>query len=217
MSNKMKGVLKGLRYISQIFEDGEQQEMQIGFPTDVKHVAHIGWDGPAAGNAPSWIQKFKEGDPGAPSNGDQQNVPLDPRLTAQERRCSTGTDSILKSRSKRQSSDKGKAAARRHSSAGNDSPNRTLTTENSTKQSPGPEDSPSRDTSSSAKASRRRKTKTSSSKSKPTSTTPDSGYSDPGITSNGLKSKDTCQSLGLSGSEKDQNAIDDKTRRIPAM
>ena len=28
--------------------------MQIGFPTDVKHVAHIGWDGPTA-NSPSWV------------------------------------------------------------------------------------------------------------------------------------------------------------------
>lgn len=40
--------------------------MQIGLPTDVKHVAHIGWDGPGstnsgssnnnnAGGAPSWV------------------------------------------------------------------------------------------------------------------------------------------------------------------
>ncbi len=28
--------------------------MQIGFPTDVKHVAHIGWDGPST-NTPSWV------------------------------------------------------------------------------------------------------------------------------------------------------------------
>ncbi|KAF9683040.1 hypothetical protein SADUNF_Sadunf05G0170800 [Salix dunnii] len=27
--------------------DDEEPEMQIGFPTDVKHVAHIGWDGPS--------------------------------------------------------------------------------------------------------------------------------------------------------------------------
>jgi hypothetical protein len=38
--------------------------MQIGFPTDVKHVAHIGWDGPGAANnnnnaggAPSWVSR----------------------------------------------------------------------------------------------------------------------------------------------------------------
>uniref|UniRef100_A0A7N0TBZ8 CRIB domain-containing protein n=1 Tax=Kalanchoe fedtschenkoi TaxID=63787 RepID=A0A7N0TBZ8_KALFE len=54
MATKMKGLLKGLRYISQIFDEEKEQEMQIGFPTDVKHVAHIGWDGPAM-NSPSWI------------------------------------------------------------------------------------------------------------------------------------------------------------------
>ena len=30
--------------------------MQIGFPTDVKHVAHIGWDGPSVNSAPSWVK-----------------------------------------------------------------------------------------------------------------------------------------------------------------
>ncbi|XP_062023566.1 CRIB domain-containing protein RIC6-like isoform X2 [Rosa rugosa] len=49
-SSKMKGLLKGLRYISQIFDDDKEQEIQIGFPTDVKHVAHIGWDGPSTMN-----------------------------------------------------------------------------------------------------------------------------------------------------------------------
>ncbi|XP_020272137.1 CRIB domain-containing protein RIC6-like [Asparagus officinalis] len=47
---KMKGLLKGLRYISNIFEaeeEEQEQEMTIGFPTDVKHVAHIGWDNPS--------------------------------------------------------------------------------------------------------------------------------------------------------------------------
>lgn len=28
--------------------------MEIGYPTDVKHVAHIGWDGQSS-NAPSWV------------------------------------------------------------------------------------------------------------------------------------------------------------------
>jgi hypothetical protein len=48
--------------------DGKEPEMQIGFPTDVKHVAHIGWDGPGstnnntsnnnnAGGAPSWVSR----------------------------------------------------------------------------------------------------------------------------------------------------------------
>ncbi|KAL4563628.1 hypothetical protein LXL04_027673 [Taraxacum kok-saghyz] len=31
-----------------------EREMEIGYPTDVKHVAHIGWDG-SSGSAPSWV------------------------------------------------------------------------------------------------------------------------------------------------------------------
>ncbi|MQL74691.1 hypothetical protein Taro_007055 [Colocasia esculenta] len=57
MTTKMKGLLKGLRYISQIF-DPKEHEMQIGYPTDVKHVAHIGWDGPSVSN-PSWMNEFR--------------------------------------------------------------------------------------------------------------------------------------------------------------
>ncbi|KAL3849985.1 hypothetical protein ACJIZ3_011867 [Penstemon smallii] len=57
-STKMKGLLKGLRYISQIFDEEKESEIQIGFPTDVKHVAHIGWDGPSVDN-PSWMKEFK--------------------------------------------------------------------------------------------------------------------------------------------------------------
>ncbi|KAF9677741.1 hypothetical protein SADUNF_Sadunf08G0138900 [Salix dunnii] len=40
------------------FADEKEEEMQIGFPTDVKHVAHIGCDGPSATNAPSWMNEF---------------------------------------------------------------------------------------------------------------------------------------------------------------
>ncbi|XP_066310563.1 CRIB domain-containing protein RIC4-like [Miscanthus floridulus] len=44
-------LLRGFKNLSQIFavydedEDEEEREMVIGLPTDVKHVAHIGWDG----------------------------------------------------------------------------------------------------------------------------------------------------------------------------
>ncbi|KAL1203194.1 CRIB domain-containing protein RIC7 [Cardamine amara subsp. amara] len=59
-STKMKSLLKGLRYISQVFEGEKEQEMQIGNPTDVKHVAHIGWDGPSDNaTAPTWMNEFK--------------------------------------------------------------------------------------------------------------------------------------------------------------
>nr|CAB3480211.1 unnamed protein product [Digitaria exilis]CAB3482337.1 unnamed protein product [Digitaria exilis] len=54
MAYKMKGVFKGLKVISQIFVVKEHQ-MEIGHPTDVKHVAHIGWDSPTGSAAsPSW-------------------------------------------------------------------------------------------------------------------------------------------------------------------
>ncbi|KAL6564076.1 hypothetical protein OROHE_005316 [Orobanche hederae] len=82
MATKMKGLFKGLRYISQIFEEEKDQEMQIGFPTDVKHVAHIGWDGPSAtavDSSPSWMKEFKSptGFQSAPldSNGNNREDP----------------------------------------------------------------------------------------------------------------------------------------------
>ncbi|CAA2934039.1 Hypothetical predicted protein [Olea europaea subsp. europaea] len=72
MGTKIKGLLKGLRYISQIFEEEKEAEMQIGNPTDVKHVAHIGWDGPSASvdNAPSWMKEYKA------ATGGFQSAPL---------------------------------------------------------------------------------------------------------------------------------------------
>lgn len=36
-------------------DEEENQEIQIGFPTDVKHLAHIGCED-AKANAPSWVQ-----------------------------------------------------------------------------------------------------------------------------------------------------------------
>lgn len=58
MSAKMKGIYKSFKFISQIFVVKEQREMEIGYPTDVKHVAHIGLDGPS-GSAPSWMNEYK--------------------------------------------------------------------------------------------------------------------------------------------------------------
>ncbi|KAK6917334.1 CRIB domain [Dillenia turbinata] len=59
MATKMKGMFKSFKYISNIFVVKER-EMEIGYPTDVKHVAHIGWDG-HSGSAPSWMKEFKTG------------------------------------------------------------------------------------------------------------------------------------------------------------
>lgn len=40
-------------------ENEKEQEMQIGSPTDVKHVAHIGWDGGSVNqNPPSWVPTY---------------------------------------------------------------------------------------------------------------------------------------------------------------
>uniref|UniRef100_A0A0E0KLJ0 CRIB domain-containing protein n=1 Tax=Oryza punctata TaxID=4537 RepID=A0A0E0KLJ0_ORYPU len=47
-------LIKGIKSLSQIFamydgeeedEEEEEREMVIGYPTDVQHVGHIGWDG----------------------------------------------------------------------------------------------------------------------------------------------------------------------------
>ncbi|KAK4588229.1 hypothetical protein RGQ29_019283 [Quercus rubra] len=57
MATRMKGIYKSFKFISQIFVVKER-EMEIGYPTDVKHVAHIGLDA-AAGSAPSWMNDFK--------------------------------------------------------------------------------------------------------------------------------------------------------------
>ncbi|XVE81877.1 hypothetical protein DITRI_Ditri15bG0101300 [Diplodiscus trichospermus] len=71
----MKGLLRGLKYISQMFEEKEP-EMQIGLPTDVKHVAHIGMDGPSA-SKPSWMSEFEAAPElsSAPLNGNLQVKP----------------------------------------------------------------------------------------------------------------------------------------------
>lgn len=58
---KIKGFYKGFKFISHIFGVTvvkEEREMDIGYPTDVKHVAHVGWDG-QSGSAPSWMKEFR--------------------------------------------------------------------------------------------------------------------------------------------------------------
>ncbi|KAH9325790.1 hypothetical protein KI387_005968, partial [Taxus chinensis] len=52
---KWKRSVKG--YLSRLFVFKEY-EMQIGYPTDVKHVAHIGWDGPSV-NGPSLMDELR--------------------------------------------------------------------------------------------------------------------------------------------------------------
>ncbi|KAL6629875.1 hypothetical protein ACP70R_029640 [Stipagrostis hirtigluma subsp. patula] len=56
MAIKMKGIFKGLKIFSQMFVHKEH-EMEIGYPTDVKHVAHIGLG--TNDTSPSWMNEFK--------------------------------------------------------------------------------------------------------------------------------------------------------------
>ncbi|KAI4345828.1 hypothetical protein L6164_012920 [Bauhinia variegata] len=182
MSNKqVKGLLKGLRYISHIFEEEKEDEIQIGFPTDVKHVAHIGWDGPSA-STPSWMQDFKSSETSseaaAPSEaaaavqpneikdkkskagGSRQNKDIP---TPRSRHGSIDQDSQPISPSRRSSD--GSRHGRRHrssDSAGDSGSSKPRRHRHSHKEA----ESQSNDTSSSApapKGTRRRKTKTSSS------------------------------------------------------
>ncbi|KAH7838460.1 hypothetical protein Vadar_026709 [Vaccinium darrowii] len=74
----MKGLLKGIRYIAQKFDEDKEPEMKIGYPTDVKHVAHIGWDGTSV-ESPSWMKQFRspQGFQSAPlsANGEPMENP----------------------------------------------------------------------------------------------------------------------------------------------
>ena len=51
ISTGIQKVIKSFKNLSYLFqfykeeEDDEEIEMEIGLPTDVQHLAHIGWDG----------------------------------------------------------------------------------------------------------------------------------------------------------------------------
>ncbi|RWW28099.1 hypothetical protein BHE74_00043590 [Ensete ventricosum] len=52
--------LKSLPQLFAVFEEEEEEEeevvMEIGFPTDVQHVAHVGWDGFHGVSAMNWVK-----------------------------------------------------------------------------------------------------------------------------------------------------------------
>ncbi|KAF3332950.1 CRIB domain-containing protein RIC10-like isoform X2 [Carex littledalei] len=50
----MKGFFKGFKNMFA----AKEHEMEIGLPTDVKHVSHIGWDR-SSDHAPSWMKEFQ--------------------------------------------------------------------------------------------------------------------------------------------------------------
>lgn len=92
MATKIKGICKGsFKYISQIFVVKER-EIEIGFPTDVKHVAHIGWEG-SDGTAPSWMNDFQKGSDFALASMGSAGSSRDPTWTSQDFEKSFGRQS----------------------------------------------------------------------------------------------------------------------------
>ncbi|XP_042450423.1 rRNA 2'-O-methyltransferase fibrillarin-like isoform X2 [Zingiber officinale] len=56
MATRVKGLFRGFKHISKIFS-AKEDEMEIGHPTDVKHVAHIGGNCDSV-HSPSWMKRF---------------------------------------------------------------------------------------------------------------------------------------------------------------
>jgi hypothetical protein len=52
----MKGIYKSFKSIMFV---GKERDLEIGHPTEVKHVAHIGWG--SSGSDPGWMSDFKAG------------------------------------------------------------------------------------------------------------------------------------------------------------
>ncbi|XP_072980815.1 CRIB domain-containing protein RIC6-like [Typha angustifolia] len=114
--------------------------MQIGYPTDVKHVAHIGWDGPSVNNAqPAWMNEFRSATLSASLSGDGGDVAVringegggsDPvARDLQERKpsrtsrrnSSSGSPNAESPNREREHSSRGIRQSRRHVSAGTES------------------------------------------------------------------------------------------------
>ncbi|CAL5392332.1 unnamed protein product [Camellia sinensis] len=240
----MKGIFKGFKYITQIFENEKEQEIVIGNPTDVKHVAHIGWDGPSA-NTPSWMNEFK----GTPevssmsSNGEVkaqspnkdsllQDItemskpsgdPLDclPRHSSnkpkQSRRGSNSMDSPTRDPNK----------PRRHKNSGSfDSPTRESSKRairlqnsnlglDSTSQDPHPPKMPKKSRGKTSKGTSSVVSNRSSKSKGPSSLTGNNQYSDPG-SGQGVNNNGTCPNSVLEMYE-DGKECDAKSRGIRAL
>ncbi|RLM55483.1 CRIB domain-containing protein RIC10-like isoform X3 [Panicum miliaceum] len=57
MAMTIKGIFRGLKFIAQIFTVQREHVIEIGYPTDVRHVSHIGFG--ASGSSPSWMSEFR--------------------------------------------------------------------------------------------------------------------------------------------------------------
>ncbi|KAL1550119.1 CRIB domain-containing protein RIC7-like [Salvia divinorum] len=113
MSTKMKGIFKGIRYISQIFDDEQQTEedMQIGLPTDVKHVAHVGYN---SDDSQSWRKDLGPSTPGiaAPYDSKAGKDSGDVKWVSEDSKRAQRTK-------KSQEKEQGKKAAQRRSTENN--------------------------------------------------------------------------------------------------
>jgi hypothetical protein len=75
-------LLRGFKHLSHIFavydtdeEEEEEHEMVIGLPTDVKHVAHIGWDGGTSTSLRSWNRAAPPPDSSAAASTSSSSAP----------------------------------------------------------------------------------------------------------------------------------------------
>ncbi|KAL1317036.1 hypothetical protein HN51_069152 [Arachis hypogaea] len=96
MGSAMKGIYKFFTGIFVVKEREVEMEMEIGQPTDVKHVAHIGWDGPSE-SGPSWMNEFKSAPDFSTSIGPRR----DPNTTSirepqEETQQTTGVANVAK-------------------------------------------------------------------------------------------------------------------------
>ncbi|KAG1331498.1 CRIB domain-containing protein RIC4-like [Cocos nucifera] len=81
--NISAGLQRLVKSLSQLFavykEEDEEMEMEIGFPTDVQHVGHIGWDGcDRVSTMKSW-----DGAPDFPSLPSLSQRQFEPAMVAQ--------------------------------------------------------------------------------------------------------------------------------------
>ncbi|KAL0727346.1 hypothetical protein Bca4012_023439 [Brassica carinata] len=68
MAMKMKGIYKSFKMEKHIIWSTvvKERDMEIGHPTEVKHVNHVGWE-VSSGSAPAWLSDFKaEAEPSSP-------------------------------------------------------------------------------------------------------------------------------------------------------
>ncbi|KAJ7954685.1 CRIB domain containing protein [Quillaja saponaria] len=170
MATQVKGLLKGLRYISHIFEEKEP-ELQIGLPTDVKHVAHIGSDGPSA-TTPSWMNGFQSAPEFAsgPLNSTEisEGAEIINEITKTRHKSLTGIDSPRSSPTRRTDGSSKSKHSRRHKSTDATSDSMTRESSGSTRHGRRSRnsnlgaESPQQDIPAIPKHSRRRKSKGSS-------------------------------------------------------